>query len=167
MQCLKNYIQIKTCNPPVYEFGTPSGLYINKDLPLSIESIDMIADSEQGTFLTVWDEVQNRALNKFKIRVKQGYRDLFGQCDISTDWFCEHKEDLAYPLLYFLGSELMSERLYSSRKNIWTTIDLDKAAGLKAEFDQEFILQLKSSLDIINDGEEPEIGGAYYVESIP
>jgi hypothetical protein len=171
LSCLKNFIGIEACNAPVYSMASPpeanSGLIINKDLPISVESIDKTADAEQGTFLTVWDEVQNRAIPKFIIRVKSGYKDLFGVCNLDDDWFCDNRQDLAYSLLYFLGSELMYERYYSTRKNSWTTIDRDKAIEMKSDFDQEFQVQLKSALEIINAGEDVETDSFSYFEDIP
>lgn len=173
MQCLKNYIQIDGCAAPDYSYNVngqpapPSGLYINKDLPITLKSIDKVANEEQITFLGVWNEVQERALRKFRVRVKQGYRELFSQC-IDDTWICTNHEALAVPLLYFLGSELMYERLISERINRYTTIDRDKAALMKADFDAEFQLQLKDALQIINDGQQPQNGDVFsYREVLP
>jgi hypothetical protein len=172
MDCLKNYIQIEGCNSPQYKIGDEvkeaSGLYINKDLPLSLEQIDKIADSEQQTFLVVWDEVQNRAIKKFIIDVKAGYKELFGVCGLQDDFFCDNKDKLAMPLLYFLGAEIMFERMYSSRINRYTTIDAKKAVELRKEFLSEYKNQLKSSLEIINGDMCSETGQVMtYIESIP
>lgn len=181
MDCLKDYIQIKGCNAPAYSYDAntdndddpdtdpteASGLFINMDLPgISLENIDKIADKEQQTFLGVWDEVQNRGLKKFHIRVKAGYKELFGICNLEDDWFCDNREALAMSLLYFLGSELMFERIYSDRINRYTTIDKAKAAALRGEFDNEFTIQLKSALEIINDGADNESGDVYSYEEI-
>jgi hypothetical protein len=183
MDCLKNFIQIEGCSAPEYEYDSntdgddnpstdhtdPSGLFINKDLPgVTLESIDKIANSEQLTFLGVWSDVQDRGIRKFRIRVKSGYKELFNKCDIDDDWFCDNREAMALPLLYFLGSELMFERLYSSRINRYTTIDKEKASQLKTEFDNEFIIQLKDALEIINNGEDEENGTLFsFSEVLP
>lgn len=182
MDCLKNYIQIKGCAAPAYGYDdntdgdndaetTPpeaSGLFINVDLPLSLEQIDKIADAEQQTFLGVWDEVQNRAIKKFVIRVSAGYKELFGICYLDDDWFCENRQKLAYALLYFLGMELMTERMFSTRINRYTTIDRNRAAELKSEFDAEFRTQLKDALELINNGENHAAGDIYsLVEVLP
>lgn len=183
MDCLKDYIQIEGCSAPQYGYDantdgdddpetepTPaSGLYINKDLPgISLENVDKIADGEQQTFLGVWNEVQDRALRKFRIKVKAGYKELFGICNLDDSWFCDNRESLAMPLLYFLGSELMFERLYSSRINRYTTIDKPKAADLRDEFEAEFTIQLKSALELINDGADEETGDVFtYTENLP
>jgi hypothetical protein len=184
MDCLKNFIQIEGCNAPVYSYDantdaddnpdtdptSASGLFINKDLPsISLENIDKLADSEQKTFLGVWDEVQDRGIRKFRIRVKTGYKELFGICNVEDDWFCDNRQALAMPLLYFLGAELMIERIYSSRINRWTTnIDKQKAIDLRGEFEDEFITQLKSALEIIDDGADNESGDVFsYAEVLP
>lgn len=173
MNCLKNYIQIAGCNAPSYEVEgetTPeaSSLFINQDLPISLEEIDKIADSEQVTFLGVWNEVQDRALRKFVIEVKAGYKELFAVCGLSDDWFCENKELLAMPLLYFLGAELMFEKMFSNRINRYTTIDKVKATELRKEFLKEFTNQLKNALELIRGSQCGEAGAVFkYIESLP
>lgn len=182
MDCLKNFIQIEGCDAPAYTYDAntdadndpetdptePSGLYINKDLPISLEQIDKIADAEQQSFLVVWDEVQKSAIKKFVIRVKAGYKELFGICNLDDDWFCENRSSLAYPLLYFLGSELMKERMFSTRINRYTTIDKAKAKEMKDEFDEQFMIHLKDALELINDDENTEGGDIFnLVETLP
>ncbi len=182
MECLKNYIQIKGCDAPAYGYDDntdgdndastdptePSELFINVDLPISLEQMDKIADAEQKTFLGVWNEVQDRGIKKFVIRVKAGYKELFGICNLDDDWFCENKEKLAYPLLYFLGSELMTERMFSTRINRFTTIDRSRASELKELFDAEFITHLKDALELIDDGDHEEGGEIYnIIEVLP
>src|SRR3954470_16044322 len=142
MDCLTNYIGIAGgCNVPIYNYQiddivqAPSGFFINSDLPsISLKQMDKIADEEQRTFIGLWSELQDRAIRKFRINARAGYKELFGVCDIDADWFCDNRELLALPLLYFLGSELMFERLYSDRINRYTTIDLSDAKELRTEF---------------------------------
>ena len=181
MDCLKNFISIQGCNAPAYSWDanededdnastnpTPaSGLFINVDLPISLKQIDAIADEEQTTFIGVWDEVQNRAIKKFVIRVKAGYKALFNVCQgLDEDWFCTNRQELAISLLYFLGSELMFERLYSDRINRYTTVDRAKAKDLRDEFDAQFITELKSALEIINDCSDAESGEIFSYEEV-
>lgn len=182
MQCLINYISIEGCSAPAYTFDdnsdgddnpeteppTASGLFINVDLPISLEMIDKIADSEQATFLGVWEEVQNRGLKKFELRVKAAYVEMWGQCDIDENWYCTNKQELAMPLLYFLGAELMYERLYSTRINRYTTIDKNKASELRKDFLKEFDLQLRDALILIGADSPEQQGDVFsYVEVIP
>lgn len=51
---------------------------------------------------------------------------------------CNNKEVFTQPLLYLLGMELMTERIYSSRLNRWTTIDLKSAKELRKEFEATY-----------------------------
>ncbi|GEM_PF-6552378 len=66
MNCLEDYIGLNHCSV----LTTPeSGLYLN-DLPgVEIANIDAIANSEQSTFVGVWEEIQKRALARFKTDV--------------------------------------------------------------------------------------------------
>ena len=57
MSCFTNYIGVKGC--PGAE--SDSGLYINSLPGVTLQSIDMIANSEQITFLEVFKEVESRA----------------------------------------------------------------------------------------------------------
>lgn len=173
MTCLKNYIQVEGCAAPEYTYtvdgqaAAPSGLYINRHLPITLRSIDKTANEEQVTFLGVWDEVQDRGIVKFALRVKHGHQELFSHC-VDDAWVCTNREKLAMALLYFLGGELMQERLYSERINRYTTIDRDKAELMRADFEQEFTLHLKAALHSINAGQHQQLGAVmYYQEALP
>lgn len=48
---------------------------------------------------------------------------------------CLNKEHFTVPLLYCLGAQLMTERIYSSRIGRWTTVDLAKAKLLRKEYE--------------------------------
>ncbi len=173
MNCLKNYIQIEGCSAPAYNYSVdavlqaPSGLFINKDLPISLEMMDKVADSEQKNFLGVWEEVQTIGLRKFKQRLKAGFKELFNECDLKDEWFCENRESLALPLLYFLGMELMFVRIYSTRINRYTTIDSKKAAELRNEFENQFTVELKSALEIIGAPKKPNNTIFDFIEVTP
>lgn len=175
MNCLKNFIQIEGCTAPAYNYEVedvaqpPSGLFINRDLPISLEEIDKIADSEQETFLGLWDELQDRAIKKFINRVKAGYKELFGICFLDDDWFCDNRVKLAHALLYYLGMEIMIEKIYSTRINRYTrSFDIRRAQEMRADFQAEFYIQLKDALELINDGNKQESGDVFtYVEVLP
>lgn len=70
MECFRNYIGVKGCGQP----EPLSGLYINSLPGITLRSIDEIANSEQVTFVNVWKDVQDRALNKFRTNVISGFR---------------------------------------------------------------------------------------------
>ncbi len=65
MDCLTNYIGIKSCGLP----DPKSGLWIN-DLPgMSNELLDNIANSEAVNFLGVFNKIQKRSILRFKTDV--------------------------------------------------------------------------------------------------
>ncbi len=62
MQCLYNYIGIKSCN-----FApSDSGIYL-QDLPgMDFEQMDAIANADQSSYAGVWEDVQKRAIRRFR-----------------------------------------------------------------------------------------------------
>jgi hypothetical protein len=73
MDCLKDYIGIKG-----YGSQEPlSGLYINQLPGITLESIDKIADKDQGNFTGVWDDVQTRAGNRLEKDLRIALRNRF------------------------------------------------------------------------------------------
>jgi hypothetical protein len=69
MGCLTDYIGIRWCG------GTsspPSSLYVN-DLPgISLKQINSITDEENATFLSLWNNIQDRAERRFSLDVREG-----------------------------------------------------------------------------------------------
>lgn len=61
MDCLKDYIGIRHCSKEEPE----SGLYLNNLAGMSTELADKIANSEQGNFMGVWEDVQTRSFKRF------------------------------------------------------------------------------------------------------
>ncbi|GEO08772.1 hypothetical protein [Segetibacter aerophilus] len=165
MSCLKDYIGIDGVIPAV---TPPSGLFINRELTIPVQHISSVASTSQIDLATVWSEVQDKAIKKFIIRVQLGMQELFNSCDVDEDWVCANIEKLAMPFIYYLGSELMIEIKHTNRINRYTTIDKHRATELKYEFDNEFQVQLKAALTLINAGEKRETGSVYtYVEVLP
>lgn len=65
MECLNGYIGLRWCKSETPE----SELYINDLQGINLKSIDSIADSEQGTFIEVWEQVQKRGIKRFETAV--------------------------------------------------------------------------------------------------
>lgn len=63
---------------------------------------------------------------------------------------CNNKSVFANALWYLLGSELMQERIYSDRINRYTTVDIKKAAEMRKEFREQYVIELESAIDGIN-----------------
>lgn len=74
LNCLIDYIGIRGCTSlPT----PPSGLYINSLPGVSLEMIDKIADSEQVDFFGVWDDVQLRAVKRFRNEVNAMFAERY------------------------------------------------------------------------------------------
>lgn len=150
MDCFIDYIGVKGCDSTEPE----SGVYIN-DLPgVTLENIERIANAEQITFAGVWDEVQKRSIRQFvrkaETQFRIRYQALCCKDDCSfEDLLCSIKEELTDALLYFLGANLMTERLYSSRMNRFTTIDREQAEELRDYFMVEFEKNLEAVINTI------------------
>lgn len=66
MNCFKNYIGIKGCNG----YDNPdSGLFINSLPGLTMKSMDNIANSEQVNYLGVFDECEDRAIERLRVAI--------------------------------------------------------------------------------------------------
>lgn len=148
MQCFIDYIGIKYtgANEPA------SGLYINQLPGITLKMIDSIVEAEQQTFLGLWKEVQDRTLRKFSKDYKGKFENKYvGFCCNSEECnpeniCCENKSLFADSWMYCLGTELMIERMYSSRLNKFTTIDKDQAQDLKDYYQVEYEKSLNHAI---------------------
>ena len=150
MTCLVDYIGFQACGG-VYE-SPVSGLYINTLPGVSLESIDKIADSEQISYKGVWDDAQTEAAIRFKMdfisEVTKCYK-ITRTCDYE-DFICDNLELLANAWRYLLGNQLMIFRLYSTRLNRFTTIDLDNAKELRDYYQVEYEKALSQAVRLID-----------------
>lgn len=65
MECLRDYIGIKGCN-----FApASSGMYINSVAGIEFAMIDQIANADQTSYAQVWADVQERAIERFRLDV--------------------------------------------------------------------------------------------------
>jgi hypothetical protein len=163
MECLNDYIGIQGCGAPEppSEEGAFSGLTVNMLPGVNLEVIESIADSEQETFLGVWADIKVRSLQKFALAVKTELNKCYRITDkeVVECLVCENKELFSVPLWYLHGVELMIERTSSTRLNRFTTIDLDKAEQLKAEFFTEFQASLTDAVKSMNPSDSDCIDG--------
>lgn len=154
MDCLKDYIGIMGCGAPAPPDGPGafSGLYINQLPGVSLEVMEGIADSEQENYLGVWADVKDRALLKFALAVKAKLNECYKITDpaVVSCLVCESKQLFALALWYFLGVELMIERISSTRLNRFTTVDREDAEKLREEFYTEFSAALADAVASIN-----------------
>lgn len=148
MDCLYGYIGLKICG----DESSASGLFINSLPGISLESIDKIADSEQITYAGVWRDVQAEASARFYVdvitEITKCYQ-LTPYCDYEGI-ICDNKLLLANAWRYLLGNQLMLFRLYTTRLNRFTTVDLKQAGELKDLYQVEYEKALVQSVKIID-----------------
>lgn len=65
MWCLKDYIGIKGCGIP----AVASGMYINSVAGVEFNEIETIANPEQQSYIGVWEDIQTRAIERFRVDV--------------------------------------------------------------------------------------------------
>jgi len=74
LDCLKDYIGIRGCTNTT----SISGIYINDFLPgVEWKQIDQIADSDQLSFVQVWEDIQNRSIARFRNDVNSSLQNRF------------------------------------------------------------------------------------------
>lgn len=150
LTCFIDHIGLSYCEG-VYN-APASGIYLNSLPGINIESIDKIADSEQISYLGVWDDVQKSAVAQFKLDVISEMTKCYKlnrDCNYE-DLICENIEELTLAWKYFLGVWLMIFRLTSDRVNRWTTVQRDEAKELKDFYQLEYEKALKQGVQLMN-----------------
>ncbi len=73
MECLNNYIGLLSCGstPPL------SGLYINSLPGITSKMFDKIANTDQVTLKNTWDDIQQRAGQRFSLDVRQAFNNKY------------------------------------------------------------------------------------------
>jgi hypothetical protein len=154
MTCFLNYIGLSYCTGGVYD-SPASGIYLNSLPGISIENIDKIADSEQVTYLGVWDDVQKSALAQFRLDVINEMRkcwQLNKTCDYDA-LICDNIEELTLAWKYLLGVWLMIFRLNSDRVNRWTTVSREEAVELRDFYQVEYFKALSQGVLLMDTDE--------------
>lgn len=148
MDCLIDYIGIKVCGNET----SGSGQFINSLPGISLESVDKIADAEQITYRGVWNDVQIEAWNRFYIDVVNELTKCYQlqpYCDYE-ELICNNKSKLITAWKYLLGNQLMQFRLYTTRINRFTTVDLKQAGELLAHYQVEYEKSLALAAKIMD-----------------
>lgn len=149
MECLIDYIGFLNCA------GQPepdSGLYINTLPGISLEMVDKVANSEQVTYVSVWNDAQAEAAIRFKndfMRAVNECYTLSKRCDYE-DMICDNLEYLASAWRYLLGNQLMLYRIHSTRLNRFTTVDKKQAEELAAYYQVEYDAALKIAMKLVD-----------------
>lgn len=151
LNCFIDHIGLSYCERGVYDVPA-SGIYLNSLPGINIESIDKIANSEEVSYLGVWDSVQKSAVAQFRLdvinEINKCYK-LSKEC-VYDDLICENIEELTLAWKYTLGVWLMIFRLTSDRVTRWTTVDRDQATQLKDFYQVEYEKALKQGVQLMN-----------------
>lgn len=151
MTCLEDYIGIKVCG----DESPASGVFINSLPGISLESIDKTANEDQITYLGLWADVQAEAAARFELDFTSEVTKCFKlnvYCDYE-ELICANKEKLLNPWRYLLGNQLMLFRIYSSRLNRFTTVDLDQARELRDHYQVEYEKALTQAVQLVELGD--------------
>ena len=73
LSCLKNWIGVQGCTTTTPD----SGLFINQLPGIELEMIDSLADEQQVDFNGVWDDVQERAVRRFKTDINAEFKKRY------------------------------------------------------------------------------------------
>lgn len=152
MDCFVDSVGLQFCQGS----ETPvSGLYLNSLPGISIESIDKIADSEQITYLGVFEDVQTNAKAQFRLDIMtelhKCYR-LNKDCDYNT-LICDNTEVLYQAWKYLLGVHVMLFRQASDRLNWFTTVSLEDAKALQDRYQVEYEASLNQGVQLMDTSE--------------
>lgn len=148
LQCFTDFIGLQGCH-----LGEPaSGLFINSLPGITLERVDKIADSEQVTYVGVWNDVQKRALLRFRTSFMAELNKCYQINERTTVECiaCENKDLIATSLWYLLGHEMMIENIYSNRVNRYTTIDKEESKELSAFYLTRYEEELAAAVQGIN-----------------
>lgn len=148
LDCLIGYVGLKICGDET----NISGLWINSLPGISLESIEKIADSEQVSYAGVWRDVQAEAQARFFVDVIDEISKCYQvspYCDYEAI-ICGNKQIIGNAWRYLLGNQLMLFRLYTTRLNRFTTIDLKDAAELRDLYQAEYERSLTQAVKLID-----------------
>lgn len=147
LTCIIDYIGLEYC-AGAYE----PVAYLNSLPGISIESLDKTADSEQVTYLGVWEDVQSNAARQFKNDVIGQLRncyELSKDCDYE-EMICDNLEILLDSWMYLCAIWVMTFRLSSDRLTRYTTVDRDQAAELRSEYEAKYRNALEQSVKLMD-----------------
>lgn len=120
-----------------------SGLYVDALPDISIAGIDRMVDGEED-YKSLWDEIQLRAIAKFRTLFATEVNRCHHVSDISKIecLIKSNKAILATALWYLMGAEVMYSRGSSSRMNSYTTLDRSKSRDIRQDLEAQFEKEL-------------------------
>ncbi len=141
MNCLKGVIGLSVG----VGVEASSGLYVDALPDISLPFGRNITDKGNDEVLKMWEDVENRALKKFRTLFIRQLNHCFKISDIAVSecLICNNKEILSTALWYFMGAELLTESLGSHRINRHTTIDRSRNKEMREELESVFMRELE------------------------
>ena len=129
-----------------------SGLYLDTLPDVTLNLLDKLTDSDDSDTSELWARIEDRGIKKFRTLFINAVNKCHKISNITIiDCIIESNyELLGIALWYLLGSELMFERINSSRLNRFTTIDKAKARELRDAFLEEFQDELTAAVNSID-----------------
>jgi hypothetical protein len=137
----------------------PSGLYVVALPGISLANITKIADkNEQADSRyepdpqAVFNDCEKRAI----LRFRNAFIAAMSKCwhlndlDVAECIICEYRARLATSLWWYMGHEIMVERVSSDRLNRFTTLDKKKAVELRDEMFDTATVELENLVKGLN-----------------
>ena len=146
-ECLKNLIglseQVATCESGLYVVALPGISLVN--VGKTVEKKGDLGDFGDNV-AAVFDECENRALLTFRNAFMASMCDCWSTSDrdVVDCLMCENKGRLASALWWYVGCEILTERMYSDRLNRYTTLDRKKASDIRDEFLERGEVELRN-----------------------
>lgn len=156
MDCLDDRIGLRGSDP-----AHAGELFVN-DLPgISLTNMSALIGDEIADLSTLWRNIKLRALKKFEILVKAKLNQCYKLTDktVVACLICEKKELFDVALWYLHGTEVMIERTSTDEMSRFTTVDLEKAEQLKADFYAEFQGALNDAVQSITPADSDCVTG--------
>lgn len=159
LDCLQGKIGIKICGNEEAD----SNLFVN-DLPGNcLEGIQSSADTDQKTWKGVFLESEKNALIQLSTEAYLVMKECFKvkNKECSDELVCANEELFFTAFWYLMGVNLMTQRIYSTRWNVFT-ISSDDAKELRNDYWNMFKRELNAaikSIDVDTSGECFQCGG--------
>ena len=124
---------VETCESNLYVVNLP-GISLHNLTKIADKTEQVNTSNEPGA-AAVFAECEQRAVLTFR----NAFIGAMSECwqladiDLAECIICENKNRLATALWWYIGHELMTERVFSDRLNRFTTIDRKKAGELRDE----------------------------------
>lgn len=139
-----------------------SGLYLDQLPDISLTLLDKLTGDADDDAVALWTKIEDRGIKKFRTLFINAVNKChkINKVDVCECLIESNFESFGIALWYLLGSELMFERINSTRLNKYTTIDKAKARELQAAFLETFQDELTvavNSMDVNDNDCQDEI----------